>query len=320
VNGTEPNDDIFPADVEKSDEGANSSMSRILIVSADTETSAQAQAAMPNEMYDVVIATQAAEALEMAADTENTCDLILLDHTVVVDDTALHEHFIDLARNGDIPLLLLGPSLVPKQWAKLLHEGASAYITTPVDADALGAQIAVFLRIKESHSQLRAQAVIDKLTGIYNRRYLDEQLGVRFAEAQRYSASFSIGLVDIDHFKKVNDTHGHQVGDQVLAETAGLIRRQMRKEDLLARYGGEEFALMLPHTDRLGVAILAERVREAVEEHSFVVSSATIAITVSMGLASFPRDSVENDYELLRLTDKRLYEAKSGGRNQTVFE
>ena len=176
----------------------------------------------------------------------------------------------------------------------------------------------MFLRIKESHGQLRAQAVVDKLTGIYNRRYLDEQLGVRFAEAQRYSAPFSIGLIDIDHFKKVNDTHGHQVGDQVLAETAALIRRQMRKEDLLARYGGEEFAIMLPHTDRLGAAILAERVREAVEEHSFVVSCTTIAI--SMGLASFPLDSVENDFELLKLTDKRLYEAKNSGRNQTVFE
>jgi diguanylate cyclase (GGDEF)-like protein len=319
VNDTEPSD-TFPANVEMSDEGANSSMSRILIVSADAETSAQAHAAMPDEMYDVVIATQGPEALEKAADIENTCDLILLDHTMVAEDAALHERLIDLARIGDIPLLLLGPPVAPKQWAKLLHEGASAYITTPVDADALGAQISVFLRIKESHGQLRAQAVIDKLTGIYNRRYLDEQLGVRFAEAQRYSAPFSIGLIDIDHFKKVNDTHGHQVGDQVLAETAALIRRQMRKEDLLARYGGEEFAVMLPHTDRLGAAILAERVREAVEEHSFVVSCATIAITISMGLASFPLDSVENDFELLKLTDKRLYEAKNSGRNQTVFE
>lgn len=305
---------------ETGDDMADSSMSRILIVTADAETSDQAHAAIPDEMYDVIVATKGAEALKRAADTEHTCDLILLDHTLVADDAVLHERFIDLARNSEIPLLLLGPSAGPKQWAGLLHGGASAYITTPVDADALGAQIAVFSRIKERHDQLRAQAVIDELTGAYNRRYLDEQLGGRFAEAQRYNAPFSIGLVDIDHFKKVNDTHGHLVGDQVLAETAGLIRRQMRKEDMLARYGGEEFALMLPHTDRLGAAILAERVREAVEEHSFVVPSATIAITVSMGLASFPLDVVENDFELLKLTDKRLYQAKNDGRNQTVFE
>ncbi len=299
---------------------ADSSMNRILIVTADAETSDQVHAAIPDEMYDVIVATKGAEALKRAADTEHTYDLILLDHTLVADNAGLHERFIDLARNSEIPLLLLGPSAGPKQWAGLLHGGASAYITTPVDADALGAQIAVFSRIKERHDQLRAQAVIDELTGVYNRRYLVEQLGGRFAEAKRYNAPFSIGLVDIDHFKKVNDTHGHLVGDQVLAETAGLIRRQMRKEDILARYGGEEFALMLPHTDRLGAAILAERVREAVEEHSYVVPSATIAITVSMGLASFPLDVVENDFELLKLTDKRLYQAKTDGRNQTVFE
>jgi diguanylate cyclase (GGDEF)-like protein len=94
----------------------------------------------------------------------------------------------------------------------------------------------------------------------------------------------------------------------------------MRKEDLLSRYGGEEFAVMLPHTDRLGAAILAERVRETIEEHDFVVPSATFSITISMGIASFPLDEVENDAELLKIADTRLYEAKHEGRNQTVFE
>jgi len=319
VDGTEPN---TPQQNDQASEErmSESSLSRILIASADADTSAQAQAAIPDEMYDLIVTPDSAKALEIAADTETTCDLMLLDRSLVLEDTSLYERFLDRARLSEVPLLILGAPMEPREWAQLLHEGASAFITTPIDADVLRAQVAVFLRSKERHDQLRAQAVIDELTGVYNRRYLDEQLSARLAEAQRYNAPFSIGLVDIDHFKKVNDTYGHQVGDLVLAETADIIRQQMRKEDLLARYGGEEFAVMLPHTDRLGAAILAERVREAIAEHKFVVPSATVSITISMGLASFPLDEVEDDFSLLKLTDRRLYEAKRSGRNQTVFE
>ncbi|MBQ39149.1 MAG: hypothetical protein CME04_22400 [Gemmatimonadaceae bacterium] len=319
MDGTEPN---TPQQNDQASEErmSESSLSRILIASADADTSAQAQAAIPDEMYDLIVTPDSAKALEIAADTETTCDLMLLDRSLVLEDTSLYERFLDRARLSEVPLLILGAPMEPREWAQLLHEGASAFITTPIDADVLRAQVAVFLRSKERHDQLRAQAVIDELTGVYNRRYLDEQLSARLAEAQRYNAPFSIGLVDIDHFKKVNDTYGHQVGDLVLAETADIIRQQMRKEDLLARYGGEEFAVMLPHTDRLGAAILAERVREAIAEHKFVVPSATVSITISMGLASFPLDEVEDDFSLLKLTDRRLYEAKRSGRNQTVFE
>jgi len=304
--------------LEHADMGATTS--RILIVSADADTSAQTQAALSNQMYDLVVDQDGSHALAEAAVLEGACDLMILDRTLVESDGPLYERFIDRAKNNELPLLVLGPSVAPQEWAKLLYEGASAYITTPIDADVLGAQVAVFIRSKERHDQLRSQAVIDELTGTYNRRYLDEQLTARLAEAQRYNDSFSIGLLDIDHFKRVNDTNGHQVGDQVLAETAAIINRQMRKEDLLARYGGEEFAVMLPHTDRLGAAILAERVREAIAEHVFVVPTGDINITVSMGLASFPIDEVEKDAELLKVADTRLYEAKHQGRNQTVFE
>lgn len=292
-------------------------MSRVMIVSDDEATSDQVRAALPDEMYQLIVATDGSATLEQAT-AEDLCDLLLIDRSTVAPE--LYGRFLAYARSSEVPLIALGRSVHASEWAGLLHEGASSYLTTPIDADALAAQVAVFLRIKERHDQLRAQAVIDELTGVYNRRYLDEQMTARLAEAQRYSAPFSIGLVDIDHFKRVNDTYGHQAGDKVLAETAGLIRRQMRKEDLLARYGGEEFAVMLPHTDRLGAAILAERVREAIAEHDFVVPSATITITVSMGLASFPLDPAADDAELLRIADTRLYEAKAGGRNQTVFE
>lgn len=296
------------------------SMSRILIVSNDDDTSSQAQAALPEAMYDVVHATDGESALNKLVAVDQPCDVVLFDSTLAAADEGLYERFLARSRSSEVPLLVLGPQVPAADWAALLHEGASAYVDLPADADALGAQVAVCLRAKDRYDQLRAQAVIDELTGVYNRRYLDEQLGSRLAEAKRYDSPFSIGLVDVDHFKAVNDTYGHPVGDEVLAETAGLIRRQMRKEDLLSRYGGEEFALMLPHTDRLGAAILAERVREAVAENAYETSAGQIKITVSMGLASFPLDEADDDRDLIKTADRRLYQAKDEGRNQTVFE
>lgn len=295
-------------------------MSRILIVSADDSTSGQAQSALPDEMYDLEVYADGAGALERTAAPEGGCDLILLDRSIVAGEERLLERFLDRARQHDIPLLILGPPVSPEEWGPLLHGGASAYLATSLGPDGLAAQVAAFLRTKDRLDQLRDQAVIDELTGVYNRRYLDEQLSSRLAEAQRYAAPFSIGLLDIDHFKLVNDTHGHPVGDAVLAETASLTRRQMRKEDLLARYGGEEFAVVLPHTDRLGAAILAERVREAVADHTFEVGGTALRITISMGLSSFPLDEADSGEQLMLVADKRLYEAKHSGRNQTVFE
>lgn len=298
-----------------------SSVTRVLFVSTDDATAVQAQAALPDEMYGLTVAAPGVEALEQVFDAEGGCDLVLLDRRLVDGEEGLLERFLDRARGHDIPLIVLGPDSGTSVWAPLLHAGASAYINLPLDTDGLAAQAAALLRTKDRLDQLRDQAVIDQLTRIYNRRYLDEQLGARLGEAQRYTTPFSIGLLDIDHFKVVNDSHGHQVGDIVLAETAALVRRQMRKEDLVARYGGEEFAVMLPHTDRLGAAILAERVREAVAEHAYECGDGlSVSITVSLGVASFPLDEVKDAAELLRLADTRLYQAKSGGRNQTVFD
>lgn len=300
---------------------SESPQSRILIVSADGGTSEQAVTALPEAMYEVQVAADATQALERAGSIDENWDVVLLDRSLTDGIDGLYERYLDLARTSEVPLLVLGPDAPPSDWGRLLHEGASAYVTLPLDGDALGAQVAVALRTKERYDQLRAQAVIDELTGVYNRRYLDEQLGSRLAEAQRYNSPFSIGLLDIDHFKRVNDTYGHPVGDEVLAQTASVVRRQMRKEDLLARYGGEEFAMLLPHTDRLGAAILAERVREAIADHPYEVSSGeSIRITISLGLASFPLDAAETDLDLLKIADRRLYQAKDDGRNVTVFE
>jgi len=294
-------------------------MNRILIVSADTVVADQVASVLPAELFDVAQVDDGPTGLSEAGAGDGP-DLILLDRALTGAQDNLIGHFFATSRSHDIPLLIMDREGVPGEGARLLRSGACAYLELPVDTDVLGAKIEVFLRLRERLCQLRSQAVIDELTGVYNRRYLDEQMGTRLGEAQRYQTPFSFALLDLDHFKRVNDTLGHQFGDLVLREIAELVRRQIRKEDILARYGGEEFAVVLPHTDRLGGAILAERIREAVADHSFTSGTHSTRVTLSMGLACYPIDEVDTVETLIGKADQRMYRAKELGRNQTIFE
>ena len=222
-------------------------------------------------------------------------------------------------RANDIPVLLLGVA-DPSQKLVELGLALGDYLPLHAGEAEVSVRAKMLLRVKHRLDHLRAQAVIDELTGAYNRRYLDEQLSVRLGEARRYETPFSLILFDLDNFKNVNDTYGHPFGDVVLWGTAELVRRQMRKEDVLARYGGEEFAIMLPHTDRLGAAILAERVREASAEQVHRSQAQFATVTMSLGIASFPLDEAESVDKLIACADVRLYKAKEAGRNQSVFD
>ncbi len=298
-------------------------MSRILIVSADESVADVVRQALPDEMYDLVCATQVEAGFHHLDGGDERCDLVLYDHRLSTTDGSERalERYVDRARTMDTPVVVLSNAIQSSEWVPLLHAGATDHLLVdPIDADVLAAKIGVLLRLKERVDQLRAEAVMDELTGVHNRRYLDKQLGARLGEAARYEMPFSIGLLDIDHFKLVNDTHGHLTGDRVLQDIAGVIRKQMRKEDVLVRYGGEEFAVMLPQTDRLGGAILGERIREAIAEHSFDVDGKILKITVSVGVASYPLDDWSEPEDLVAIADKRLYQAKAAGRNQSVFE
>ncbi|MBT5059027.1 MAG: diguanylate cyclase, partial [Gemmatimonadetes bacterium] len=266
-------------------------MSRILIVSADENVADEIRKALPDEMYDLVRSTDVDGGFEHLESGDERCDLVLYDHRLTTSEGSELGRYVDRASAIDTPVVVMSEATESVDWVPLLNAGAIDHLLIdPIEADVLAARIGVLLRLKERIDQLRAEAVIDELTGVHNRRYLDEQLGARLGEAARYEMPFSIGLLDIDHFKLVNDAHGHLAGDRVLQETASIIRKQMRKEDVLVRYGGEEFAVMLPQTDRLGSAILCERIREAIAEHSFDIDAKSLRITVSVGVASYPLD------------------------------
>jgi two-component system cell cycle response regulator len=165
--------------------------------------------------------------------------------------------------------------------------------------------------------RLEELAHTDPLTKTLNRRALGERLAAEMERVRRYSTTMSLLLIDLDHFKQVNDTHGHLAGDDVLCEVAGLLQRVVRAVDIVARYGGEEFIVVLPETGAQGAEAFAERLRELIEAQPIVASRAVpIRLTTSIGVSTFPGFGVDSVEELLTSADQALYRAKSEGRNR----
>ncbi|MDX1593638.1 MAG: diguanylate cyclase [Gammaproteobacteria bacterium] len=183
-------------------------------------------------------------------------------------------------------------------------------------ADALVLAVRDITEHKEMEARLRHLASTDPLTGIANRRYFMERGRAEQARALRYDQPLSVMMLDVDHFKRINDTHGHDVGDQALKALTAECGHALRASDLLGRLGGEEFALLLPSTSREGGAILAERIRGRIEAMRIPLPSGELAFTVSIGICTLDGD--ESFDALLNRADKALYAAKHGGRNRVV--
>ncbi|MEM7137163.1 MAG: GGDEF domain-containing protein [Myxococcota bacterium] len=164
------------------------------------------------------------------------------------------------------------------------------------------------------HETIYRMTIIDELTGIHNKRYLVEQLERELSRATRHGRPLTLVMLDIDHFKEVNDTFGHLAGDQVLKEVAQLAKSRLRPDDLIARYGGEEFALLLPETKLDGGARIAEELRAMIEGEVFAFEDEEIDVTVSCGVSELQSEWRANDF--LQNADRRLYEAKGAGRNR----
>ena len=167
-----------------------------------------------------------------------------------------------------------------------------------------------------SGNQLRELADTDPLTGCANRRVLDTRLREELDRARRYNQVVTVVLLDVDDFKRVNDTYGHQVGDRVLKDLAVMLRRELRTMDFLARYGGEEFVVLLPETGGTGARLFADRILRRVAQHNFGDGVIPVNATVSAGLATFPDERVTDDEALMKLADENLYKAKRAGRNR----
>jgi diguanylate cyclase (GGDEF)-like protein len=168
-------------------------------------------------------------------------------------------------------------------------------------------------------TELREQAVTDPLTGLYNRRYLWEFLRREWIRAKRKEDTLAVIMIDLDHFKRINDAHGHEAGDFVLTAIAGLLRNRIRSSDIVCRYGGEEFALVLPEASMENARLRAEDIRLAIKELDLNHQGVPLGrITASLGIAIFP-DHVADPDALMHAADAALYDAKNGGRDRAVF-
>ncbi|WP_250645547.1 GGDEF domain-containing protein [Salidesulfovibrio onnuriiensis] len=183
---------------------------------------------------------------------------------------------------------------------------------------AAASHLGLALRNALTFKEVKLRADHDALTRIYNRHTFDDRLVYELKRRQRYGHELSLLMVDLDHFKGVNDTYGHKAGDMVLKEMGTILRKALRSTDLAARYGGEEFVVLLPHTTEKDAHMLAERIRSRVEATVFSSEGVQFSVTASIGVASIESGCLSRDEDLLLKADKALYEAKNNGRNMVV--
>jgi two-component system, cell cycle response regulator len=224
-----------------------------------------------------------------------------------------------------IPVIVLTGAEDVARKVQALTTGACDYVIKPFEPNELAARIGVHLKLRKlqaellrTNSALQRLTQTDHLTDVANRRHLAERLEEEFLRARRYDRPLSVGLLDIDHFKKLNDAHGHPAGDHALVEVAKLIKHTLRCHDFVARYGGEEFAMVLPETPADRAILALERVRSAIERAQIRFADQRLPVTVSLGLASFPHQLVGKASDFITLADAALYDAKRSGRNRVV--
>jgi two-component system, cell cycle response regulator len=222
-----------------------------------------------------------------------------------------------------IPVLMLTSSLDRGVKLKGLTDGARDFILIPYDPQELAARARLHLNAKRREEELRKQnqelellSNKDTLTGTFNRRYLNHILNVELMRAARTDGLISVLMIDIDHFKQINDTFGHQSGDHVLKRMTAEIADSLRDYDLLFRYGGEEFVVLLPDTSLREARNVAQRLCQKVHSIRFSDALANLRLTVSIGVAEFPGMDIGTAEELLEHADQALYQAKENGRNQ----
>ncbi len=297
-------------------------MKRTTILIADDSLLIRAvvRSKLEEEGYLVIEAEDGFSAVEQCR--AQRPDVVLLE--IVMPGLDGHQVLAELKGDADlenIPVVFLTSRTGMDDILAGLRGGAHDYLKKPFEPAELLARVGSAVHVKqlqdqllERNTELDRTSRTDALTGLYNRRHLDDELRRQGSTAQRHDEQLSLILFDIDHFKHVNDTYGHPTGDLVLQEFARRLTRELRAADVAGRWGGEEFLLILPRTDLGGAMEVAERIRIATAAHPISAAGHEVSVTVSAGVAVGP---AEPD-ELVRRVDTALYRAKATGRNRTV--
>jgi diguanylate cyclase (GGDEF)-like protein len=276
--------------------------------------------------FDTIECTTGAEARVML--WNDPWDLAILDRRLPDIDGVLLAG--ELKGNPDFRtryIIMLTGEAEQEDKIEGLELGADDYITKPFQYPELLARIRAGKRIVdlqkellETNKRLELLSITDGLTKLHNHRFFQDELARAFEESQRYQRPLSMVMIDIDFFKKINDTYGHAVGDEMLKAVARLYKESTRSTDLVARYGGEEFAVMMPETSLEDGIAFAEKIRVALESTQIPTQAGLLNATVSLGVASVPHSRIHTSKELIVAADKALYRAKKRGRNQVQAE
>src|ERR1700736_4080307 len=297
---------------------------KILIAEDDPVSRHMLMAFLVKWDYEVVAAADGIEALRIL-ESEGAPPLAVLDWMMPgLEGTQVCQRVREHSERPYVYVLLLTARSQKGDVLSGLESGADDYLTKPLDAPELRARLRVGQRILDlqdnliaAREELRFRATHDALTGISNRATALDAVTREHSRQLREGGTFGVILADIDHFKRINDTHGHLAGDAVLKETSRRMVACVRPYDTVGRYGGEEFLIVAPASDGAGASGLAERIRKAIESKPISTDSGEVRVTASLGVAVSGHDKPFELHALLHLADEALYRAKDLGRNRS---
>lgn len=257
---------------------------------------------------------------------EDVCMLVCDVMMPGMDGFKLLEFISREQRLEHINVIMLSANIGVYDRIRGLENGAVDYMTKPFHPQELILRVKTQLRIKQLQNDLKTKirelervSIIDNLTGLYNSRYLYDALVREYNRCERFNLKLSLVMLDVDNFKEVNDTHGHQRGDSVLKEIGRVLQVVVRGYDFAVRYGGDEFMIVLSQNTVIGAHIVAERIRKVIEESPLLKGlSGDSSITVSVGVATYPEDTMGGHEALINMADNALYKAKREGRNRVA--
>jgi diguanylate cyclase (GGDEF)-like protein len=298
----------------------------VILVVDDNETNIDILLELLGEKYDIIVAIDGFGALEIAQ--EEKIDLILLDIMMPeIDGYEVCKRLKADPKTEDTPVIFLTAKSDEDSIERAYDVGGIDYITKPFRPKELLARVNRELKIqtlirelKASYEKLQELAQTDPLTKLYNRRYFQDISKNILNLSKREQEPLSIVMVDIDKFKRINDTYGHQIGDEVIVSLANILQNSKRESDIVCRYGGEEFVILLPNTAVDGALDFAEKLREKVESNRLILKDLEVNFTVSLGVSAVRLDRESNIERALNRADEALYESKNSGRNRVSLK
>ena len=272
------------------------------------------RARLRSESIDLIGVTSGAEGLQSALDIKPSIILLDLDMPEM-DGFEVLRHLKGDPRTLGIPVIVLSGIQSPHDQVTAFDLGAVDYITKPFELTELRIRVRSALRLFSLMRMLEQKAQIDGLTGLWNRAHFEERWEHEIERSRRHGNPTSLAILDLDHFKTINDTYGHPAGDSVIQGLSKIIQRQARGSDICCRYGGEEFAIIMPETSPEDARVLCERIRVELENTSWARHPKR-TVTLSCGIAGVAEGETPDKSAWLEAADKALYASKEGGRNR----